>query len=236
MIPMSQRRRQAQYQHSSRQASMRMAHCDFLQKLPLEIRHHIYRYLLICKTLFSPIVLSRRGTLAILGVNRQIREEAIQFVHDHNRIWVRHPILCARNPVTPLNLQAPVQTDLVKHLLISGWLYTDGGRHKPRLECEMCVMHSPQVLLNRLKAFSELRTVVVACGQTRHQMMRFRESVAKSDEFNLVNIYPDDDRCFSLAQRLQGPGMRGIKISFQYSPCGLAWPRYEGIEVGWESR
>lgn len=193
-----------------------MEHCDFLDKLPLELRFRIYEFHLTFPSPIkvSPIMLGTKD-LPLLRLNRQIYREALQVLYERNRILVRYSYFCK---YTSPSIKSPIKVDSVRHLLIDGF-----GRSPvcqlsdPAASCDVCLQPYVTKLIGALQAFSRLRTVVVNYHGHREQMERLQELVMKSEIFDLVPVEREPDP-FSF--KLQGPGLEKISVEFRWGMSG----------------
>lgn len=194
-----------------------MEACDFLDKLPLEIRLRIYEFHL---TFRSPIkiryILPGTKDLPLLRLNRQIHHEALQVLYERNRVVVKWAYFC--KSTSPAS-KSPIQVDWIRHLLIDGigssvmCVSPESGMHG----CNVCRQLDPGEVVKSLKAFPRLKTVVLNYHEHRTEMKRFMDKVEASDNFESVPVDGDSD---PFAFRIQGPELGKIIFEFRNSTSG----------------
>jgi hypothetical protein len=196
-----------------------MEQCDFLDKLPFELRYRIYEFHL---TFPSPIkirhILPWSKELPLLRLNRQIHREALQVLYERNRVLVKYAYFCKR---TSPSSKSPIRVELVRHLLIDGFgrspICQFNQFFEPEQTCDVCYQPHVTKLIGALKPFPQLRTVVVNYHGHKEQMERLKERIMESEIFELVPVEKDPDP-FSF--KLQGPGLEELSVEFRWGMSG----------------
>ena len=190
-----------------------METCDFLDRLPLEIRFRIYEF---CLTYSSPIkiryIFPGTKDLPLLRLNRQIYYEALPILYERNRIAIRYSHFCK---LAPLDLKSPIDPRWIRHLLIDGLGSSLICGRKDYLGCNVCSGVDANELSMNLKMFPRLKSVVFNYRGYMPEMEAVRGRVKQTDEFELSISDPG----WPYAYRLQGPKLGQVSVQFR---CGLS--------------
>jgi hypothetical protein len=185
-----------------------MEPCDFLDRLPLEIRFRIYEFSL---TYSSPIkiryIMPGSKDLPILRLNRQIYDEALPVLYERNRIVIRYSHFCK---IAPPDIKSPINPKWIRHLLIDGIGRSLICGSRDYLRCNVCSWIDADELSKNLKMFPRLRTVVFNYHGYKPEMDRFREKLEQIEDFELLDL----DSPF--AYRLQGAKLGQVSVQFRW--------------------
>lgn len=184
--------------------------CDFMDKLPTEIRTRIYEF---CLTFASPIkiryILPGSKDLPLLRLNRQICEGALPVLYERNRIVIKYAHFCK---YTPPESKSPINPEYIRHLLIDGLGRSIICGSRDYLGCEVCSGIDASELASNLQNFPRLRTVVFNYEGHRPEMDIFKESLQETPQFQLVSITNPD---LSFMYKLQGPELGDVSVEFR---------------------
>ena len=187
-----------------------METCNFLDRLPLEIRFRVYE---LCLTYSGPIkiryILPSSKDLPLLRLNRQIYSEAIMILYERNRVAIKWSHFCK---LAPSDIKAPIDPRWIRHLLIDGIGSSLICGRKDDLDCSVCSGIEPDDLYANLNMFPRLKTVVFNYRGYMEEMDGFRERVEQTHDLKLVNsglVWPP-------AYVLQGSKLRQVSVQFRY--------------------
>lgn len=114
-----------------------MTNCPLLDRLPVELRLHVYELLL---TFTAPIklrcIVPGSRNLSLLRTCRQIHTEALSVLHDLNTIVITRNDFC---PNTDSTLKTPVNWEYVRHLRVVAFSQSIACMSQMRREkCSVC--------------------------------------------------------------------------------------------------
>lgn len=190
--------------------SREMESCDFLDRLPLDIRSNIHEF---CLTYSNPIkiryILPGSKDLPLLRLNRQIYEKALPVLYERNRVVIKYAHFCK---ITPPDIKSPINPNWIRNLLIDGIGPSLICGSRDSLYCNVCSFIDADELATNLKAFPRLGTIVFNYHGYKPEVDRFKEKVDQIDDCELVALDPDDP----FAYKLQGPKLEQISVEFRW--------------------
>lgn len=207
-----------------------MGECLLLSRLPVELRLHIFEYVLSFERPLKlrQIVAGSKNT-SILRTNRQIHQEALPIFYDFNTIMATRNDFCKD---TDADLQTSLRKDLIRHLLIGNLSqsikcssYSGGNNMYLAGCCDVCKPNAAG-FINALSNLPRLQTVVVDYHNHPREFAFIKENIRGIGSTHLDAYHGFTLTCSDIAQyKLTSPSLfpPSLSITFTDLPFHTIW-------------